>query len=149
MKRRTSAGFSLIELLMVLAVAGTLTALAIPVFRSSMRTFQLNSAVTATTGAIQATRFQAIMRGYQYEIIITASTRSYQVYNMPATTFVAVGSAVPITSAPITINQNVTLVFSPNGTVTGTPTNMTFTMTNAGLTKQIVVSGVGNVSVTP
>jgi prepilin-type N-terminal cleavage/methylation domain-containing protein len=97
-KRRATAGFSLIEALVVVSIVGVLAAIAIPMSLNAMKTYRLTAAVAATTGAIKATRYQAIMHGYQYQITVTSSSLSYQVYRMapPATTFSAVGSAVPI-----------------------------------------------------
>ena len=150
--RREEAGFSLIEILVVLLIAMVLSAMAVPGFLNAMRTYRLSAAVSAATGAIQATRFQAIMRGYQYQLTLTPSTLSYQVYNKvpSATGFSAVGSAVPIARlGDVTIDQTITLTFNPNGTVSPTAGNLPFSVSNGIVAKAINVSGVGNVSVSP
>jgi Tfp pilus assembly protein FimT len=150
--RRRVAGFTLVELLVVIFIAMLLAAFAIPTFQNALKTYRLSAAVSAATGAIQSTRFQAIMRGYQYQLTLTPSTLSYQVYNKvpPATTFSAVGSAVPITRlGDVTLDQTVTLTFNANGTVSPTAGNMPFSISNGIVTKAINVSGVGNVSVSP
>ena len=150
--RREDAGFSLIEILVVLVIATVLSAFAIPGLVNAMKTYRLSAAVSAATGAIQSTRFQAIMRGYQYQITFTPSTLAYQVYNKvpPAAGFTAVGSAVPIARlGDVTLNQTITLTFKSNGTVSVTTGTLPFTVTNGIVTKSITVSGVGNVSVTP
>ncbi len=152
MKRRTAAGFNLIEVLVVVSIAGVLTAVAVPAFLSAMKTYRLSAAVSAVTGAIQATRYQAIMRGYQYQLTITPSTLSYQVYKMvpPATSFSADGAAIPIARlGDLTIDHTVTLTFKPNGAVTVAGGSLPFSMTNGIKTESISVSGVGNVSVSP
>jgi len=161
-KQRANEGFSLIELLMVIAIVGILAGLAIPLTINAVRSYQLSAAVSAATGAIQSTRYAEIMHGYPgtgtpgygYQITFTPATNSYQVYNMvpPATTYSAVGTPVPI-SAPrsVTINRTVTFQFAANGTVTETsnPVNMVFQITNAfGGSYHITVTQVGNVEVT-
>ncbi|MBZ5668246.1 MAG: prepilin-type N-terminal cleavage/methylation domain-containing protein [Acidobacteriia bacterium] len=154
MKRRTTAGFSLIEALVVVSIICVLAAIAIPMSSSAVRTYRLSAAVAATAGAIQTTRYQAIMHGYQYQLTLTSSTLSYQVYSMvpPATTFSAVGTAVPISRpGDVTIGRTVTYQFKADGTVTetSTPPNMVFSIANSvGRSNTITVSRVGNVSVT-
>lgn len=153
MDRRPATGFSLLELLIVIAVGTVITAIAIPIAISAMRTYRQSAAVSAVTGAIQSTRYAAVMHGYPYEITFTPSTYSYQVYNEPSgSTFSTAGSPVPFSRAgDALINRSVTYLFLPGGTVTetSTPPNMSFQVTNGyGLSNTITVSGVGNVSVT-
>jgi prepilin-type N-terminal cleavage/methylation domain-containing protein len=159
-KRRAGAGFSLIELLIAIAIGTLLTAMAIPMTINALRSYQLTAAVSSATGAIQSTRYQAIMHGYPYEITFTPATKSFQVFSMipPGTTYsamVSVGSTtlptspVPITgSGGISISRTVTYQFAAGGTVTETSNNMVFSITNEwGGSNTITVSGVGNVSV--
>ena len=176
MKRDVRAGFTLIEILVVLAIGTVLTVIAIPIVGNAMKSYRLMAAVSAATGAIQATRYAAIMHGYpgvgspgySYEITFTPANNSYQVFSMvpPATTFspqVYLGGTfyptqpIPISrEGDVTISRTVTYQFSAGGTVTETsiPSNMAFQIqvldsrTDAvEMSKTITVSGVGNVSV--
>jgi type IV pilus assembly protein PilA len=151
-KRRATAGFTLIEMLVVIAIVGVLAAMAIPAFMNSMNSYRLSGAVAATAGAIQSTRFQAIMQGYPYQLVFTSSTASYQVSNKvpPATSFSAVGSAIPIArQGDVTLNvTTMTYTFSPNGTATSAPAGTNLQISNGVSSNTITVSGVGNVSVT-
>ena len=157
MKRNANAGFSLIEMLIVVAIAMTLAAIAVPQFLNAMNTYRLSAAVSATTGAIQSTRFQAIMHGCQYQLVITSASLTYQVYSEtpPAGTtgclgsVSAVGSAYPISPGYVTISgTSFTYTFYPNGTVTATssPANTTLEISNKSIQNYIYVSGVGNVT---
>ncbi len=106
MKRYSNSGFTLLEAVMVMAVAILLAGMTLPVFTNAMKNYYQSATVSAAAGALQTTRFQAIMRGYPYEVVFTPSTLSYQFFNEvpPATTFSLVvpqtGSATtPLPSA--------------------------------------------------
>jgi len=166
-KRNVTAGFTLIEILVVLAIASVLTVIAIPIVGNAMKSYRLMAAVSSATGAIQSTRYAAIMHGYPglgtpgygYEITFTPATNSYQVYAMipPAITYTPVGTAVPISRlGDVTISRTVTYQFSAGGTVTETSVSPTMWFQiydcasppcPAGQSNTITVSGVGNVSV--
>ncbi len=159
-KRDVTAGFTLIEILVVLAIASVLTVIAIPMVGNAMKSYRLMAAVSSATGAIQSTRYAAIMHGYPgngvpgygYELTFTPATNSYQVLAMipPATTYSPVGTPVPISRlGDVIISRAVAYQFSAGGTVTETSGNMNFQITNSiGGCNLITVSGVGNVSVT-
>jgi len=160
-KRQCAQGFSLLELLIVLAIGLVLTGISIPMTINAMRSYRLTAAVSAATGAIQSNRYSAVMNGYPYQLTFSPATESFQVYTMipPATTYSAVvktggtvypTSPVPISgSGDISISRSETFQFSPGGTVTETSSNMSFQITNPyGGSNTITVSGVGNVTVT-
>jgi len=157
--RRSARGFSLIELLIVLAIGLVLTSMAIPMTISAMRTYQLNSAVSAVTGAIQSTRYAAIMHGSSYQVAFADNI--YQVLTVlptppwaaPGTTYLSpVGGSIPITSSGGIFMTRVAIYqFAPGGTVTDVSpvTTSPFSIKNTwGGSYTITVSGVGNVTVT-
>jgi Tfp pilus assembly protein FimT len=153
-KRGGNAGFSLIDVVVAVAIGMVLAGIAIPMTLNSVKTMRLTAAVSAAAGAIQSTRYLAIMQGYPYQITFTPSTNSYQVLNdvPPPSTFTNVGTAVPISGpGAVTISRTITLQFYANGTVTEIPTtgNMAFSITNSiGGSNTLTVSSVGNVTVT-
>ena len=59
-KRIPSRGFSLIEVVIALAVILILSAIALPAFVSAYRTYQLTDAATQFAGLLKFTRFEAI-----------------------------------------------------------------------------------------
>ena len=59
----TAAGVTLVELLLVLALAGILLAAAAPAYQQTMQRQRLRAAVTDLVAAIDLTRSQAIARG--------------------------------------------------------------------------------------
>jgi type II secretory pathway pseudopilin PulG len=153
-KRSGIAGFSLLELVVVVGVGMVLAAIALPMTINAAKNMRLTAAVSSATGAIQSSRFLAIMNGYPYQITFTPATNSYQVLSdpPPAGTFVNVGTAVPISGpGAVTISRIITLQFYANGTITEIPAtgNMIFSITNAiGGSRTLAVSSVGNVTVT-
>jgi prepilin-type N-terminal cleavage/methylation domain-containing protein len=159
--RRGSRGFTLIELIIVIAIAGVLTAMAIPVVQNSLRVYKLRSSIAGLTGAIQSTRYQAIFHGCQYQLAFSAANFNYTVASESAgvsgaaclAAFGAPGTAIPLPGGGATLGTDVTLRFYPSGQVTAIvgPTNpTTLTLTYPGLpTEQITVSNYGRVNVTP
>jgi prepilin-type N-terminal cleavage/methylation domain-containing protein len=59
-KRIASRGFSLVEVVIALAVILLLSALALPAFVNAYRTYQLTDAATQFAGLLKFTRFEAI-----------------------------------------------------------------------------------------
>jgi prepilin-type N-terminal cleavage/methylation domain-containing protein len=162
-RRAPSRGFSLIEMVIVVAVGMITTAIAIPIVQSSWRYFTLRAAVSSFTGAIQSTRYQAIFHGCTYTIAFNAGAYNYQISSSaPAAGAgaclaapVAVGNPIPLAGgvgAGVTLNANVNFTFSASGTVTpaaGNPAAITLTQANVAAPETITVSNNGKITVTP
>ena len=144
-----SDGYSLLQILITLAVVSTLAAMALPTTRNALRNYRLTAAVASASGAIAAARYQAIMRSYPYNLTFNSTNATYQVASEPppATTFTNVGGAVPLSGVgDVTINRTTVLQFNANGTVSATTGTLSLTISNGLLTKTINVTGVGDVS---
>ncbi len=61
-KWKRIAGFTMIELLLVVAVGGTLSAVTVPAISGAMRRYRMNSATRMITAEIRAARFTAVAR---------------------------------------------------------------------------------------
>ncbi|MDB5920403.1 MAG: type-4 fimbrial pilin related signal peptide protein [Massilia sp.] len=68
-KERQEGGFSLPELLVVLAIAAVMAGAALPDFRQMIRAQQLKAATYDLFGAIDLTRTQAIARGRRVQLV--------------------------------------------------------------------------------
>jgi type IV fimbrial biogenesis protein FimT len=162
--RGRAAGFTLLELMLVVGVAMVLAAIAVPAIQNTMRVYNVRSATASLTGAISSTRFQSIFNGCKSQIVFTRATYSYQLQSeAPAfggqlcnAAFANVGGAVPLQGKGMALNADVTLTFGPNGSVTSTPAanpiQLILTNTSAGPAlpaETIQVSTYGNVTVTP
>jgi type II secretory pathway pseudopilin PulG len=147
--RVNAAGFTMVELLLVLVVGMIITAMALPTFTGAIATYELNGAVESAESAIQGTRYQAIMHGYQYEVTLDPTHNTFQVLSEipPATSFSDVGSAVPLSGVPITVSAATTLLEKPNGSVSAAVGAMSFSISYKGTTKTLTVSNYGSVSV--
>lgn len=143
------AGYSLIELLVVVAIAMVMGAMAIPQVRSAIASYELSAAVDTATGIIQSTRYQAIMHGYPYQVAFSSTNNTFQVLSEapPATTFSNVGNATPISAVPVTLSAATTLQFKGNGAVSATVGGMSFTISYKGTTKTLTVSNYGSITV--
>jgi type IV fimbrial biogenesis protein FimT len=153
---RSAHGFTLIELVVVVAIVLLITAMAAPVARNMIRNYRLNAASSAVAGAIQASRYQAIMVGCPYTLAFTKASGNYQVATEtitgtpPAcsTTFSSQGTAIPWASTKeIAISADTTLQFNPSGTVQANTGSLIFNLTLGTMTKSFTVSGVGNVDI--
>jgi type IV pilus assembly protein PilA len=163
-RKRAARGFTLLELLIVVAIASVMAAIAIPVIGNTLRVYKMRAAVTQVTSVISSTRYQAIFHGCKTQVVMTAATATYQMQSEApayggqacATAFTNVGAALPLLATGITLNQNVTLTFTPGGGVGSNPAMnpIALTLSYPGFTAQVVneqitVSNYGNITVTP
>lgn len=81
MKRRQSVnGFTLIEIIVGIAILGVLIAIAIPSFSNTIKRYRINSISDELTASIQFARSEAIRRGTQ---IIIARNTANCTFNIP------------------------------------------------------------------
>lgn len=145
-----NAGFTMLEMAIIIAIVMILLAFGIPSMMSTIDTYNLNAAATSASWAIQTTRYQALMKGYTYQLTFSATTNSYQITSEPAgaTTFSNVGSTVPISGHPVVLSASPQLQFKGNGSVSSVVAgSQTFTITYKGRTKTLTVSNYGSVTV--
>ena len=164
-RARAARGFTLLELVIVVAIGMILAGLAVPIINNTLRVYKMRSSVTSVTSAISNARYQAIFHGCKTQIAFTAAAVStYQISSQqPAfggqaclAAYAAVTPVTPLMGQGIALNQNVTLTFSPGGGVSSTPAMNPIRMilTYPGFTatvpqETIQVSNYGNITVTP
>jgi prepilin-type N-terminal cleavage/methylation domain-containing protein len=154
--RRRARGFTLLELCMTMGIVVVMTAIAVPVVKSSLNAYRLSSGVSSVSGAVQTTRYRAIQAGYPFQIVFTAATSRYQILSDPTDTgaFANVGNAVVFSTVPNMMNQTTTFTFRPGGAVQSPQalangnTIMTLTYSNA-IPEVITVSAYGRINVVP
>jgi len=146
-------GFTLIEMLVSVAIGIVVAAIAVPTVNYVLSTYRLRAAVSSVTGAIQTTRYQAIQSGYAYQALFSKANNTFQVQSDPGHTgnYANVGSAVPLTGTgvPLVLGADTTLQFRPSGLVSATAGSTTITLSYGSKTETITVTSYGNVKVTP
>ncbi len=153
--RQSGLGFSLIELVTVMAIGMVATAMAVPLILSSLQYYQLQSAVTSVTGTIQSTRYRAIFDGCPYQVAFSKATGTYQILSEVtgagcATSFTNTGGSVYFAKpSKILLNQDTTLQFSPGGTVQVVTGSLNFNLSYVGssMARNVTVTKYGSVKV--
>lgn len=151
------AGWTLVELVAVVAVIIVVSAIALPMAPNIVKAFHLTSATSSVAGVIQSTRYQAIMSGCPYQIAFNQNTTTYQITTQqvsgspPTCAATYTNSGGPVnwsTSTDVSLNASTTLQFNPNGIVTVPAGSRSLVFSNGVTTRTVFVSGVGNVKVT-
>jgi prepilin-type N-terminal cleavage/methylation domain-containing protein len=94
--RPRESGFSLLELLVVVALMAVVTAVALPMFLSVQRNYRLISDARAIAGQLALARMRAANDFNQAEIVFDTSANTYQlkVYNKSTSAFDTTEGAV-------------------------------------------------------
>ncbi|HLJ25395.1 MAG TPA: GspH/FimT family pseudopilin [Candidatus Angelobacter sp.] len=151
----SARGYSLLELVVTVAVILITTAIALPLVQNASRSYQMRSAVVSVTGAIQSARYQAISRGYPFRLALTAAGSTYQIWNSTcgsaAPCWAKVGGVVPLSGSGVSavLSADTSLDFSPSGAVVASTGALNFSLTYKGAVESITVSNYGNVTVSP
>lgn len=151
--RLFARGFTLLELIVVVAIVVVITAIAIPQVQSGMAFYRFRSQLQQVTGAIQRTRFQALAQGVPYRLSFDAAAGTYQVshpsdFTNKPTVFDAADPAIPFTGAGLSLAANITYEFRPSGSVLVTPANASASVTDGKRVSTVNVSPRGSVTVT-
>lgn len=77
---RHASGFTLIEILLVMAVIGIVAGLSAPLISGAMDQYYMTSAGQQVASTIRAARFQAVARNETLEIQFDAETGEYRVF---------------------------------------------------------------------
>jgi Tfp pilus assembly protein FimT len=147
-----SRGFSLIEVLVIVAIGTILTVISIPSISSGLRNYRLEGAISSVTWAVHSTRYQALMEGYPFQVVFSSAANTYQIQSSPtgvAGPYSNVGSATPFSAYPVTLSADTTLNFRPNGFVQATTGTLVFNVAYQGVCQKISVTNYGNVSISP
>lgn len=170
--RHRADGFSMVELLVTVAIAGIVMAMALPIMNNTITSMHLGSAAGSLAGAFQSTRYIAISTGCPYQLTVVPSSNSYQLQTLQisgtpptcAANYSNVGNPAgnpntgptPFASSDISTTFSTPIQFNPDGTVSAagvvgivTPGCFIVPITayHSSAIKTVKITGIGNVSV--
>ena len=149
---RKDAGFTLLELLTVIAIAGVLAAIAVPNFLSYQYNSRLKGALSTLRGDLVGARMLAIKSGFEYQVafssggylIIRGDSSSGSTFDPNTNTEVTRNFADEYPG--VTASAAADPVFSPKGTVAAAP--VIITLQNAQRSQTITIYITGKIKVT-
>lgn len=145
---RKDAGFTLIEVIIVIAIAGVLAGIAVPNFLTYQSNYRLKGALSSLRGDLVGARMLAIKRGVEYQVAFSSDGYLIQRGNLSSsstsyTTEVTRNFADEYQG--VTASATANPVFSPRGTVTPAP--VTITLQNDLKSQTITVYVAGKIKV--
>ncbi len=114
-RRRTqpansSAGFTLLEIMVVLTIALIMLKISMPIINSSMSNLHLGSSATNLAGAIQSARYQAISTGCPMQVAVLYARQSgQQTYQVSAESITGTPPACSATFVNYCQNSSLTV----------------------------------------
>ena len=146
---RKDSGFTIVELLVVIAVMGIITAIALPNFMVWLPNYRLKGAIGTLRGDLYNAKILATKRGVQYKVVFSANgyqiqrgTSSSGTFTLDATEITRDFSDYPGVTVDTTATSDP--VFSPRGTSSA----VTITLKNSqNKTQSISVTISGRIKV--
>lgn len=150
-ERSKAGGFTLIEVMVVMAVVGILIAIALPPFVNWRNTLGNRQTARGMTAMLREARSLAVTRNRQHLVVFKPNSSSYtllrgdRAYNTQATGWTpAQVHKIPVSTAirsgsDGTSRGNVSVQFNPNGTARVAPSDGTVTV-NEGMAVQYKIS---------
>ena len=131
-----AAGFTITELLLVMAIAGTVVATAVPNLMSWLTGLRLSSAARQIATDLQMARMKAIAQNTNYTVAFSGNTYTYGTESRNLSTLYPGVTVTSVTSNPL---------FLPRGTANAA---VTVTISNGSAQQRVCVKTVGRVNIT-
>ena len=150
MLRKRESGFTLMEMMIVVAVLAIMAAIAIPNFMSLLPGMRLNGAARQVMGDLMAARMKAVKENNRFRVFFNSpGTNQYQILdddnnNNSADTGEAITAKnIQDNYHDVTFSSSTNPIFYPRGTAYGT----TVTVTNSTGSKDVKVAITGRVKI--
>lgn len=155
--RKSNIGFTLIELVIVVAVLGILVTVAVPSFRAMLINSQVRNAAEAIANGLQKARGEAVARNRNVQFILGADS-SWRVQLVDGTeiesraasdgsrdvTRVALASDLTTPATTVTFNGMGGVVANPGSPLPPTLTRVNITAPNATRALRVTIGAGGN-----
>ncbi len=145
---RAASGFTVLELIVAIAIASIVMGIAIPSFLSWMPTLRLSSGARQVATDLQVARMKAISQNVKFRVNFIGSipgATSYQLEKDNGGTFIADSGPFSLPDGITVSALSLTSEFQPRGTV-NSASSITLQNINSE-TKQIQVAAVGRVMI--
>jgi prepilin-type N-terminal cleavage/methylation domain-containing protein len=130
----TGRGFSVSELIIVLAVIGILASIALPAWNKILTSFRLSTSARLIHSELQTLKIRSAVENASFRLAYAAGATSFEIQREGKTLVVK-----PLADG-VSITKGGVVTFSPRGTANG---NRVRLMSRDGSCQQIVVSQTG------
>jgi len=138
MNSKAKHGYSLIELIATVAIAGILAAIAVPSWNRLVPSYELDSSARQVHSELYTIKMRAVAENAGFQLVYAAGAASYSIKRESA---VLMTKPLPVS---VVVTNAGAISFSPRGTASA---NRIRLRSSGGMCKQVVVSATGRVRI--